>query len=301
MRPLTKSKAIIELLIAGLFWGFGFIGTVWCLEIISPAAILFYRFFISFLLGFGLLVWQGHKIDFFISELKIAWSPGVYLWLTLILQTWALKYTTATNSTFITTLYVVLVPLINSYLGHEKLDYRHWICVVLAFIGTGFIVEIFKMNELNRGDLLTLFCSFFAAAHILSVGFQTAKTRSSLALNTFQGFWISLFSLALFPLDGSWKLGSHLGPKFWIGLTALGFGSSFLAFLFQVRAQKVISPSVVSLMFLLESPMSCIFAFFLLGEKLTGWQWMGAFLILLSCILVSLREMSLEKPSKSTT
>ncbi len=307
---MTKTKAIFELLIAGLFWGFGFIGTIWCLRFLSPSAILFYRFFIAFFVGFVILLLQKKSKSFYEQELKIAFWPGLYLWLTLIFQTWALKYTTATNSTFITTLYVVMVPLLNSFLGKEKIGIYHWLCVLLAFIGTGFIVEIQKISELNIGDFLTLICSVFATVHIISIGIQTQKTRSDLALNSFQGLWVAFFSLLLLPLSYSpastneasgflnqfqgWSLTSGLDEKAWIGILVLGFGSSLLAFYFQVRAQKVISPSVVSLMFLLESPMSSLFAYFLLGEKLSGWQWFGAGLIMLSCLLISAKEINRE-------
>lgn len=288
---MTKLTALMELLVAGVFWGFGFIGTIWCLRTLSPSAILFYRFFMAFAVGILILLWQKKSSHFFKSELKIAFWPGVYLWLTLILQTWALQYTTATNSTFITTLYVVLVPLINSFLGKEKIGWLHWFCVLLAFIGTGFIVEIQKINELNLGDLLTLICSVFAAIHIISIGIQTQKTKSDLALNSFQGLWISLFSLLLFPLSGNWKLTEGMDSHSWFGLITLGLGSSFLAFFFQVRAQKIISPSVVSLLFLLESPISSLFAFFLLGEKLNHQQWLGAGIIFCSCLLISFKEL----------
>ncbi len=297
MKPLTKTKAIFELFIAGIFWGFGFIGTIWCLKVLSPSAILFYRFFIAFLVGFIILLLQKRNKDFFLRELQIAFIPGLLLWLTLIFQTWALKYTTATNSTFITTLYVVLVPLMNSFLGREKIGWYHWLCVALAFVGTGFIVEIHKLSELNIGDFLTLICSFFAALHIISIGDQTLKTESDLALNSFQGFWVALFSLMLYPVSGSWDLFSGMTEQSWAGLLILGFGSSLLAFFFQVRAQKVISPSVVSLMFLLESPMSSVFAFLLLGEILGGFQWLGAAVIMAACLLISFKEL---KPTLPT-
>lgn len=289
MRPLTKSRAMSELFLAGIFWGFGFIGTVWCLKFLSPSAILFYRFFIAFAASAIILRLSGRNLKDFILDARIAFWPGVFLWLTLFFQTWGLESTTATNSTFITVLYVVLVPLINSLRGREEIGPIHWLCVLIALFGTGFIVNLKNFSNLNLGDFLTLICAIFAAIHILIVGEQTLKSNSSLSFNALQSFWISIFSLLSLPFSPHWNLNA-LDRQAWLGLIALAFGSSLLAFFLQVRAQKIISPSVVSLMFLLESPMSSIFAFFLLNEILTGWQWLGAALIMLSCLLISLAE-----------
>jgi len=212
--------------------------------------------------------------------------PGVFIWLTLFLQTWGLQYTTATNSTFITTLYVVLVPLMHSIFGKEKLGWKHWTCVGLALFGTGLIVQVQNVKSLNAGDLLTLLCSIFAAIHILVIGQRAMKTKDDFAFNTFQSFWVAGFSLLLFPFSANWNL-TALTTEGWIGLLALGFGSSLLAFYFQIRAQKVLSPSVSSLLFLLESPISCVFAYILLRETLNLYQWIGAILILVACAAIS--------------
>lgn len=285
-KPSIKTQAVLELTLAGLLWGFGFIGTVWALGFLSPSAILFYRFSIAFVAGLILLVTRKFSLQHFRDDLALSLIPGAFLWLTLIFQTWGLQFTTATNSTFITTLYVVLVPLLRSLTGEERLHWFHWLCVTLALLGTAFIVQIQNLSGLNWGDLLTLLCAVFAALHILVVGQRASKTRSDFAFNTFQSFWVAFFSLLIFPFSSKWSL-SGMDNKAWIGILSLGFGSSMIAFFLQVRSQKEISPSVASLLFLLESPASCFFAYLLLSEKLDSWQWFGAGLILMACALIS--------------
>jgi drug/metabolite transporter (DMT)-like permease len=286
---LTKTRALVELLVAGLFWGFGFVGTVWCLRALSPSAIVFYRFAIAFVTGMAFLLWKRKSKSLLLSEMGLSLVPGVFLWLTLFLQTWGLEHTTATNSTFITTLYVVLVPLLNSITGNEKLSWVHWLCVAIALAGTSLIVQVQNLTVLNWGDLMTFGCAIFAAIHIIVIGQRAMKTKDDFAFNTFQSFWMAAFSLVLFPFSSKWSLPA-LTNEGWIGMLALGFGSSLIAFFLQIRAQKVITPSTISLLFLLESPISCVFAFFLLNETLNGWQWIGAILILLACALISLKE-----------
>lgn len=288
-RLSIKTRAFIELILAGLLWGFGFIGTVWALKFLSPSAVLGYRFLIAFSGGMLILWFLKTPFSTLIEEAKLAVVPGFILWLCLLLQTAGLQYTTATNSTFITTLYVILVPLLRSLTRQERLHWQHWACVFLALLGTGFIVQIQKASTLNWGDLLTLICALFAALHIISVGQKALLTKNDFAFNTFQSFWIGCLAWASFPFSDRWQL-EPLDLKAWIGLLVLGLGASMIAFFLQVRAQKDLSPSVVSLLFLLESPASCLFAFLLLNERLDSWQWLGAGLILLSCTWIGTRK-----------
>lgn len=293
---MTKNRALVELLIAGLFWGFGFVGTIWALRALHPSAIVFYRFGISFVVGIVVLLWQKKSLALLLNEMGLALIPGVFLWLTLFLQTWGLQYTTATNSTFITTLYVVLVPIMHSWTSKVRLSWLHWFCVGLALIGTAFIVQIQNLHSLNLGDLMTLLCAIFAAIHIIVIGQRATKTKDDFAFNTFQSFWMSAFSLLLFPFSNHWNIDA-LSHEGWIGMMSLGFGSSLIAFYFQIRAQKVLSPSVSSLMFLLESPISCVFAYFLLNETLNPWQWFGAILILAACAVISYSQTREDQPN----
>ncbi len=282
-----KLIPFLELLLAGILWGFGFIGTVWCLHFLSPSAIIFYRFFGAFIFGVLFLFIRKVPKEILIQELKLTLIPGILLWFTLHSQTWGLQLTTATNSTFITTLYVIIVPVLRWISGKEILHWAHWACVGLALLGTGLIVEIQKASELNIGDFLTLICAIFAAFHILSVGKRAPKSKHDFAFNTFQAMWVAFIAVLLFPFSNNWNLVS-LDTKGWIGIIALTFGSSMIAFFLQIRAQKEISPSVASLLFLLESPAACFFAYLLLNENLSPFQWTGAGLILAACAIISI-------------
>jgi drug/metabolite transporter (DMT)-like permease len=51
------------------------------------------------------------------------------------------------------------------------------------------------------------------------------------------------------------------------------------AFFLQIKAQKVLSPSLSSIIFLLESPFASLFAFLLLGDRMTPLQALGGVMI----------------------
>jgi len=286
--PKSTAKPLIELTIASVFWGFGFVATIWSLQHLSVSAIIFYRFLIAFFAGLILLPLTPNWKKIFWPELRLSLPAGFFLGTTLLLQTWGLQYTTATKSAFITTLYVVIVPLIAHFLLGQKLRSLHWLWVLVATIGT-LLISGLTLSGWTLGDSLTFLNAITASFHILYVGKVAARSSHHFTFNTFQSFWIMIISLFLIPFDdGNWSL-SLMPEKAWMGLLSLSLGSSLLGFFLQVRAQKELNPSVAALLFLLESPMSFVFAYFLLGERLSPTQFLGAILILLACLGSTLR------------
>ena len=108
--------AVFQLIVANFFWGFGFIPSVWVLGSLHPAAIIFYRFLGAGLATIAIFLVSKTKFPPLGESLRIGFIPGIFLALTLVLQAWGLKYTTATKSAFITILYVIFVPIMAALL-----------------------------------------------------------------------------------------------------------------------------------------------------------------------------------------
>ena len=284
-------RSTLELILAGVLWGFGFVANVWCLSALSPSSIVFYRFVISGALGLLLFpILKVNRADIR-TEFRISIFAGVSLGLCLFLQTWGLQYTTATNSGFITTLYVVIVPIISWLSLKEKLAKYHWYFVVLALFGTMLVVHL-QTLELNKGDLLTFLCAIVASVQIVYISQVSGRSRSPFVFNTFQSLWAGAPYILFLAKPGEilhWDLG-RMDSKAWMGFLSLTFCSTSLAFFLQIRAQKYLSSSHASLLYLLESPFSFLFAYFLLSERMSRVQFLGAGLILLSCALATLFE-----------
>lgn len=280
----SQLQSVFELLIAASLWGFGFIAAIWTLESFQPITSIVARFGLATLIGFA-VTWiipslrtRVHKSDLILSIL-----PGFFLFATLWLQTWGLQHTSATKSSFITCLYVLIVPVIEWVFIHKKLPWIHWVCVSLALVGTALMVHL-NIDEWNFGDSLTLGCSLMAALHILSIGWISQKVRSTFHLNIFQTAVAGIFALIAWSFSSE-SFPTQLTSNALIGLLMLSCGSTLIAFTLQIRAQKKISSSLASLIFLLESPFAMFFAFVLLQEQISGMQFSGAILILASCAL----------------
>lgn len=281
MRPQTT--AVPELVLAGALWGFGFIAVVFALEQLSPMAVQAWRFAIALAVGglFSLIIRQKFDRKLFF----LAAVPGFLLAATLLLQTWGLKYTSATKSGFITVLYILIVPILEHRFMKRAIPKYHLIYVIFALVGVALVCgwprfsDDVEHSAWNFGDWLTLACALMAAIHIVWLGIIGDRIQAPFQFNIYQSFWAGIIPMIIVLATEPLILPQGR-PLF--GILMLGLGSTLIGFALQVRAQKVISPSMASLLFLLESPFATVFAIFILGERLTTQGAAGALLILLS-------------------
>jgi len=284
---MTKQKAVAELLLAGAIWGFGFVATIWGVQEMAPFTFTAFRFTLAFLIFFGIMKLLGRKREMTEHFLLSMW-PGLLLGISLLLQTLGLKYTTATKSGFITTLYIVIIPVCEWFLYKKKFTVLNFFMLLLALWGVVLLTG-FRGGALNVGDVVTLICSFTFAAQILVVDKVIPKIKSGFAFNGCQTFWAAIPSWALtLALDPFPSMPTSF--RFYFSFLFMVCASSLFAFMLQIRAQKVLVPFVASMLFLLEAPYSAFFAWPLLGEVMTHEQWIGAIMILFSAVGVSLLQ-----------
>ncbi|MES2857090.1 MAG: DMT family transporter, partial [Bdellovibrionota bacterium] len=252
MKP--QSTAVLELVIAGALWGFGFIAAVFALEQVSPIGIQAWRFTVAF--GVGAIILLVQRKSFDSAAFKLAIIPGLMLSATLILQTWGLKYTSATKSGFITVLYILVVPLLEYVFRKKSIPRYHLAYVVAALVGVALVCGWPRLSlgaedsVWNFGDTLTLACAVVAAIHIFWVGLISEKIEDAFKFNVYQSFWAGAIPLAIVLVTEPLVMPTGR-PLF--GLMMLAIGSTLIGFALQVKAQKVISASLASLLFLLES------------------------------------------------
>ncbi len=284
MKNPSTRQALFELVLAAALWGFGFIAVKWGLESSGPLWLNTFRLLLGAVSGLAVIA-ALPKLRRFLTwkEFGLGFSPGIALGVCLILQTYGLQYTTVTKSGFITCLYIVFVPLLSVFFHRTRVAKAHSAWVVVALIGAALVCQVDSVS-VNLGDWLTLACALGAAVQIVEVGRLTRMSGSAFVFTVNQSFWA-----ALPPLIGGlfWEAPPTmpLTPRAVCGILVLVFGCTLLAFGIQSRTQRVLSPSVVSLIFLLEAPFAAIFAYLCLGERMTLGQGIGGILILAAAAL----------------
>jgi len=117
VKPKTLT-ADLALLLATFFWGSSFIPVKSLVATIPPYELLTIRFGIVGIILLPVIISRLKQAGF-LKVCKPATILGIFLFSGFAFQTVGMKYTTATNSAFVTGLNVVFVPIFLSLLGHN--------------------------------------------------------------------------------------------------------------------------------------------------------------------------------------
>lgn len=283
--PKLSFRSLFELILANFFWGWGFIATKILLTDWNWFTITTFRFLGAFFIG---IVFFKKARTF--KFLKPSLLPGVLLGATLLLQTAGLNYTTATKSAFITSLYVIFVPLL-VYLFHgKKLSQSFWLSLILALIGSALLVELNWSGETGWGEFLTLLNAITAAFQIYTVGQVAKDVTQPFIFNIWSSFWTGLMGLPFLLFYAHEIPNLNWNPQIVFALLSLILFSTLLGFFWQVKSQKEIPAALAALIFLLESPFAFILALYFLNERVSYLQLTGIGLILISVIIAIITD-----------
>jgi drug/metabolite transporter (DMT)-like permease len=284
MSQVTTTKKLISdagLLYAAAIWGSTFFIVKESLKFIDPIILVGYRFIIASALVALLCVITKRPL---FKNIKKGLVLGIFIWLLYIPQTIGLGITTASNSGFITGLFVAFVPIF-SFLIFRKVPSLIGIIATLISL-SGLWILTGGMTDINNGDLLTLLAAMTYAIHILYVDKFLQEGNDPFTLCFQQFLFVGIASLAVGGIAGL-PFGWGNASTGWIVLFLAVF-PTFSAFFIQVVAQKYTSPIRVSLIFAFEPVFAAIFAWTLGGEKIILHRAMGGLLIFLAMIISGL-------------
>jgi drug/metabolite transporter (DMT)-like permease len=266
----------LALLLTTFIWGATFPATKAVLEHTPPFSFLFLRFLLGALLvGGGFLLWRI-RLRREPTVLRASAIATCWLFLGYVLQTVGLNYTTASNSAFITALYVVLVPLIL-----RRFARRVWVATGIATVGLWLLVQPSASG--NLGDLLTLGCAVAFAAHIACL---ERFTREVDAPSLFAWQMMASVVLLLPPMLIEQAPAQAVAPTalLLVGLGVTG-GLATGAFAVQMWVQRIVPAQQVALIFASEPAYAAWLSWYFLGETLDSQGWVGSGLILLAVVV----------------
>ena len=184
---------------------------------------------------------------------------------------------------FITALYVVLVPVFGLFF-RRKVSLPVWIAVALS-VGSLYLLCIKGSFSLAPGDLLVLVCAVCFAVHILVIDHFTATcdgVKLSCLQFLFAGTWSTILAL-FFDTISLQVLLDCIWPLLYVGVFSCGVGYTL-----QILAQKDSNPTVISLLLSLESVFATISGALLLGDRMSGREYLGCALMFVAVVLAQL-------------
>ena len=277
-------KYNICMFIATIFFGMTYVLTKICLNYSTELHIISFRFSIAFIISLIFLYKNIFPIK--IKELLYSFILGMILFLVFIAMTIGVKYTTATNASFLISLSVIFIPFFSWIFNKEKLKKNIFVVIFIALIGI-ILLTLDKNLQFHIGDILCLICAILFTFHVILTE-RIVKNNNPVALSVLQFAWVSLFSFLLqYPIE------NFVIPKnkiFWLSMVLLGVFCTAFGYIVQTIAQKNLSSTVVGFILSLEPVFSGIFGYFFLNEYLSFQQYIGAFLLLISVIYVSVKN-----------
>jgi drug/metabolite transporter (DMT)-like permease len=295
MKKTKRVQAEIVLVLITIIWGSTFTIVKKALLQVSPILLVALRFWIATPLVAALMPGQIRHIPSWTilkgSALSVAFLGG------FVFQTLGLRDTTPSNSAFITSLSVLLVPVLSFLIFRNRPSVRTAIGILTATVGLVLLLADSSDFSLHSGDFLTLICAFMFAFHILFLGRFVRQTNYR--------------HLILVKLACSAVLCSVMAPflespfVIWDSylifyLIVLGVLATAAAFFIQAWAQQYSNPNHTALIFSLEPVFATLFAFIILGQSLSAKEWIGGILILVGILVSKIKKTEEPDPFKKS-
>ena len=287
-----KLVSSLMLIVAALIWGTAFVAQRKGMEYAGPLAFNGVRTLIGSLVLLPVaLIFRPAKAANLRKTLLAGLLCGLCLFMATNLQQIGLTSTEAGKAGFITTFYIILVPVLGLFL-RKKTGAVTWLAVAVALGGLFFLCVKPGEVRIAPGDLLVLGCAFFFAVQILVIDFFVQEVDGV------------LLSCVQFAVDGVLSLIAAFlfeKPDFpalfrgWIPLLYTGILSCGVAYTLQILGQKNLHPTVASLLMSLESAFAVLGGWLILHERLTRRELLGCALMLAAVLLVQLAPAGKEK------
>ena len=287
-----KLRANFLLLFTAFIWGSAFVAQRVGMEHIGPFTFNAVRLLIAGI-ALSIVALILDKSKFQAEEKRPLYSRkalyvgglvcGIVLFVAMSFQQVGIQYTTAGKAGFITTLYIIIVPLLGLFL-RRKIGGMVWFSVFLALTGLFFLSFIENM-EINLGDFLMLFCAIGYAVHILVVD-RYATRADSVKLSCFQ-FFVAAFISSIVMLVFETPNFTYILMS-WLPLLYVGVLSGAVGFTLQIVAQKDTDPAIAALLMSFEAVFAALTGFLILSEVLTVRELIGCVLMFTAIIIAQM-------------
>jgi drug/metabolite transporter (DMT)-like permease len=294
MTPTLRTlRADGWMLLASAIWGAAFVAQGAAARHLDALAIIALRFIVGGLMLLPVIAVRRRRVRDR-SPLRVVISGGliagsVMMVAALLQQRGIEAGSTASAAAFITSLYVLFVPLIG-LLGGLRTHPAVWCGTVAATAGL-YLLSVNPEFGMARGDVLVLMCAVAWAGHVLAIGrFSPRCDAIELAAAQFlvTGLLAAVIAARTMPaLPSGEALRASIGPMLYLGPVAVG-----VAFTLQVVGQKTAPPAHAAVILSMEGLFGAVFGAMIGGESLSMAQYGGCALMLAGILLAQWPELA---------
>lgn len=219
---------------------------------------------------------------------------GIALCLASNLQQLGLYFgASAGKAGFLTACYILIVPILGIFLK-KKCGINIWIGVAFTLIGLYLLCSDGSFS-FTLPDLLLLLCALIFSFHILIID-HFSPLVDGVRMSCIQFFVCGLLSvIPMFIFDmnhslsgvASW-IPSLMTWSAWIPILYAGFLSCGVGYTLQIIGQEGLNPAIASLLMSLESVLSVIAGWIILGETMGPRELIGCGMIFIAIVLAQI-------------
>ncbi len=284
----AMNRVYFFLVLTTFFWGGSFLFTKIGVATIPPQMFVLSRFILATLIMLAVCSTRLKKLDS--GTIIRGMTVGVALGLTNLSFVFGIQGTSISRAGILNNLFVLFIPVITKIVWRDRIGRVNMAGIALAVAGI-VLLATSGGSGFNRGDLLSTFCAFMIACHIISVS-KVLKNDDVFLITLVQFATVSLIAATatlLLPL-----------PAFTVTTPAIisviycAVLPTVFCFTLQNIFQRYVTPTRAGLIYTLDPVWSLIAGFFVLGERLNSREWIGCGIIFMAALLPLLFRLSRE-------
>ena len=308
MKSLKKYTSPLILVAASVIWGLAFVAQDSASDVppftLGAARSILAAIFLMSLIPIidktqntGRRLFSKRKLfDFTKPELIGGAISGVALAFASVLQQMGINSGTAAGkAAFITTLYVVIVPIYGLFLKNSA-SARVWISVAIALVGF-YLLCIEGDFTIAPSDFLVLLCAFVFPIQILAID-RFSPRSDGVRMSCVQFFFATLVNL-IFVFILETPVDFQLLSENVLPILYLGIGSSGVAYTLQIIGQRGTNPAAASVILSLEAVFGVLGAAIILSQNLSLREYAGSAIVFVAVLLIQIDFKALFKRRKT--
>jgi drug/metabolite transporter (DMT)-like permease len=291
-KPAGRAKFLsdIGLFYCAAIWGSTFIVTKGALDAVDPVVMVGIRFLISAALLLPWVLKRRNKG----AHMREGFFLSLFLSTLYLTQTTGLLYTSASNSGFITGLFIIFIPVFMYLFRRQKPTPLQAASAALAIGGMWLLTG--GASGFNLGDALTLAAAAAYSVHLIITD-KYVKADADTVMLAFHQFWmVSAISFLIAVFKGASL--AVAGVNGWGVIVFLAVFPTLTAFFIQMLAQRHSEPFKVGIIFTLEPVFAALFAWTWGGETFVAAKAAGGLLIVSGMLLGELSKFDFRKAVK---
>lgn len=295
----------ILLFLAACIWGMAFVSQSKGMEYMGPFTFNGVRSLIGAAVLIIYLLCMRRKQEWIQigKEWKVHLKAGVLCGLVLTaastLQQFGIQYTTVGKAGFITTLYIIFVPIAGVFFK-KKVPVTIWIAAAMAAFGM-YLLCMTESLGLSIGDTLVFLCALLFTAHIMIIDNYSPKT-DGVVVSCIQFLLCGVIctsSAFIWEQPRGDRLVDGMGALLYAGVMSCG-----VAYTLQIVGQRGVNSTVAALILSLESVVATIagflaykIGFLKTNQTMTLKQLLGCVIVFAAVVLAQLPREWFQKKS----